>query len=72
MASKLKRTKKARTHKVSPNTAGPARGYAQKKREVNNKELSRTPWQKAKAKRFHSPDRIAKRNIYLKKAAKSA
>lgn len=67
MASKMKRTKKQRTHKTSPNTAGPARGKAQKEREDHNKTLSRTPWEKAKNKRYHSKDRVAKRAAFNRK-----
>ena len=71
MASKMKRTKRLRDKKTSPNTAGNLRREAQLKREEHNKGLSRTPWQKAKDKRFHSSDRVAKRNAFLKKKVKA-
>ena len=67
MASKMKRTKKQRTHKTSPNTAGPARRKAQEERQKANEKLSRTPWEKAKLKRYHSDDRKAKRAAYNRK-----
>lgn len=72
MASKMKRTKKLRAKKTSPNTAGPARREAQAIQQAINEQLNhRTPWQKAKDKRFHSPDRVAKRNSFLKKKVKA-
>lgn len=71
MASKMKRTKKQRTHKTSPNTAGPARRKAQEERAAHNKTLTRTPWEKAKLKRYHSPDRKNKRANYNRRAVKA-
>lgn len=68
MASKMKKTKKQRTHKTSPNTAGPARREAQEIQHGINQQLNhRTPWQKAKDKRYHSPERVAKRKAWNKK-----
>lgn len=67
MASKMKRTKKQRTHKTSPNTAGNARRLVQEGRAADNKELNRTPWERAKDKRFHSADRVAKRAKFNRK-----
>jgi len=72
MASKMKKTKKQRTHKTSPNTAGTARGLKQERAHAHNETLSRTPWEKAKDKRFHSADRVAKRKAWEKKNSKRA
>ena len=67
MASKMKKTKKQRTHKTSPNTAGNKRREVQEAQHTANQQLSRTPWEKAKLKRYHSPDRKAKRAAYNRK-----
>lgn len=70
MASKMKRTKKQRTHKTSPNTAGPKRRELQEAAHKANQGMKRTPWEKSKAKRYNSSDRVAKRNRYRINKAK--
>ena len=72
MASKMKRTKKLRSKKTSPNTAGNKRRETQEAAAKHNSGLSRSPWQKQRDKRYHSPDRVAKRNNYRLKKAKEA
>jgi len=57
MALKLKKTKTPRKHKVSPNTAGPARKATQemqhKKNEANKLDATYLkPWEKVKLKRL--------------------
>lgn len=51
MASKMKKTKKQRTHKTSPNTAGPARKLAQEKAHNHNNEMQHSPWEAQRIKR---------------------
>lgn len=45
MASKVKKTKRTRTHKESPNTAGKARGAKQEAAAKHNKENGIKPWE---------------------------
>lgn len=63
MASKMKRTKKLRTKHFKEPTIS-IKHRTQLEGEITNKQFKRTPWKKAKDKRFHSADRVAKRAKY--------
>lgn len=52
MASKMKKTKKQRTHKTSPNTAGPKRRETQEAAAAVNKQNGFKPWDTVKATRM--------------------